>query len=259
MNMETELQEWLAYGIEWAKEVGKIHLSYFRGNDLGIQTKSNVYDVVTRADKESEAFLLDKIREQFPGHAVLGEESGRHVGTSDYCWVIDPLDGTNNYSQGLPVFTVSLGLQYREETILGVVYAPYFNELYTAIKGEGACFNGQAIHVSAKEDLAHAILGTGFPYDKDVNPDNNATNVAAILPSIRGLRRMGSAAYDLCCVAAGWLDGYWELALQPWDMCAGALIVEEAGGVVCPFRTDRGQSIIAGNTPLVEKISEIIK
>ena len=220
--MSIDLNQALEYAVAWAKEVGKIQLSYFRGNDLGIQTKSNVYDVVTRADKESEAFLLDKIQKHYPGHAVLGEESGAHAGTAEYRWVIDPLDGTNNYSQGLPVFTVSIGLQYREETILGV-------------------------------------LGTGFPYDKDVNPDNNAANLAAILPSIRGIRRMGSAAYDLCCVAAGWLDGYWELALQPWDMCAGALIVQEAGGIVRRFRENRGISILAGNAALVEKMGEKIQ
>ena len=257
--MSIDLNQALEYAVAWAKEVGKIQLSYFRGNDLGIQTKSNVYDVVTRADKESEAFLLDKIQKHYPGHAVFGEESGAHAGTAEYRWVIDPLDGTNNYSQGLPVFTVSIGLQYREETILGVVYAPYLGELYTAIRDRGARYNGKVIRVAEKQDLAQSVLGTGFPYDKDVNPDNNAANLAAILPSIRGIRRMGSAAYDLCCVAAGWLDGYWELALQPWDMCAGALIVQEAGGIVRRFRENRGISILAGNAALVEKMGEKIQ
>ncbi|MEG1736653.1 MAG: inositol monophosphatase family protein [Odoribacter sp.] len=257
--MELNLDQVLTLAIEWAKETGKIQLSYFRGTDLGIQTKSNVYDVVTRADKESEAFLLKEIQGHFPDHAVLGEESGAHDGTSDYRWVIDPLDGTNNYSQGLPIFTVSIGLQYKEETILGVVYAPYFKELYTAIKGQGAYLNGHSIRVAEKKDLAHSVLGTGFPYDKDVNPDNNAANLSAILPHLRGIRRMGSAAYDLCCVAAGFLDGYWELSLQLWDICAGVLIVEEAGGRVLPFRENRGYSIIAGHSGIVEKIQEKIK
>ena len=114
--MSIDLNQALEYAVAWAKEVGKIQLSYFRGNDLGIQTKSNVYDVVTRADKESEAFLLDKIQKHYPGHAVLGEESGAHAGTAEYRWVIDPLDGTTNYSQGLPIFTVSIGLQCKGET-----------------------------------------------------------------------------------------------------------------------------------------------
>lgn len=257
--MEFSKEQALERAIEWAKEVGKIHLSYFRGNNLGIQTKSNVYDVVTRVDKESEAFLLEKIQKYFPGHAVLGEESGEHAGTGDYCWVVDPLDGTNNFSQGLPIFTVSIGLQYKKETIVGVVYAPYFNELYTAIRGGGAHLNGKPVRVGQKPDLEHSVLGTGFPYDKDVNPDNNTDNVASILPHLRGLRRMGSAAYDLCCVAAGFLDGYWEFSLQPWDMCAGALIVEEAGGIIYHFRQNRNVSIIAGNKVIVGKIREKIK
>lgn len=257
--MEMDLNKTLELAVKWAQEAGRIQLSYFRGNNLGIQTKSNVYDVVTRADKESEAYLIGEIQKNFPGHAILGEESGEHAGTAAYRWVIDPLDGTNNYSQGLPVFTVSIGLQYQGNTILGVVYAPYMNELYTALKGNGAFLNGKPIHVSEKPDLAHSVLGTGFPYDKDVNPDNNASNLSAILPSLRGIRRMGSAAYDLCCVAAGFLDGYWELSLNLWDMCAGGLIVEEAGGIVVPFRKNRGISIIAGNSVLVERIREKIE
>lgn len=249
----------LMYAIEWAKEAGKIQLSYFRGDDLGIKTKSNVSDVVTRVDKQCEAMLLEKIKHQFPGHAVLGEESGAHSGTEDFLWVIDPLDGTNNYSQGLPVFTVSIGLQYKGKTMLGVVYAPYFKEMYTAVRGEGAYLNGDPIEVSKKEDLEHSVLGTGFPYDKDVNPDNNISNVVSILPHLRGIRRMGSAAYDLCCVAAGFLDGYWELNLNLWDMCAGGLIVEEAGGTIYDFREDRNVSIIAGNAVIVEKIKEKVR
>ena len=256
---DLNLSRTLDLAIFWAKEVGQIQLSYFRGNNLNIDTKTNIYDVVTRADKESEAFLVKEIEKVFPTHFILGEESGMHEGTSDYRWVLDPLDGTNNYSQGLPIFTVSIGLQYKEETILGVVYAPYFDELYTAIKGKGAFFNGKVIQVSDKSDLNCSVLGTGFPYDKDVNPDNNAANLAAILPHIRGVRRMGSAAYDLCCVAAGWLDGYWELSLCLWDMCAGALIVEEAGGKIQYFRQDRGISIIAANAAIVEKIGEKVK
>lgn len=257
--MEMDLNKTLELAVKWAQEAGRIQLSYFRGNNLGIQTKSNVFDVVTRADKESEAYLIGEIQKNFPGHAILGEESGEHAGTAAYRWVIDPLDGTNNYSQGLPVFTVSIGLQYQGNTVLGVVYAPYMNELYTALKGNGAFLNGKSIHVSEKPDLAHSVLGTGFPYDKDVNPDNNASNLSAILPSLRGIRRMGSAAYDLCCVAAGFLDGYWELSLNLWDMCAGGLIVEEAGGIVVSFRKNRGISIIAGNALLVERIREKIK
>ena len=257
--MNIDLESTLALAVAWAKEVGEIQCSYFRSGHLELETKSTVHDVVTKVDKLSESMLIERIGKCFPDHSVLGEESGEHDAHSDYLWVVDPLDGTNNYSQGLPVFCVSIGLQYREETILGVVYAPYLGELYTAIRDRGARYNGKVIRVAEKQDLAHSVLGTGFPYDKDVNPDNNAANLAAILPSIRGIRRMGSAAYDLCCVAAGWLDGYWELALQPWDMCAGALIVQEAGGIVRRFRENRGISILAGNAALVEKMGEKIQ
>ena len=189
----------------------------------------------------------------------MGEETGSHAGHSDFRWVVDPLDGTNNYSQGLPVFCVSIGLEYQGEKIVGVVYAPVFDEMYTAVKGGGAFLNGSPIHVSAKTDLAHSVLATGFPYDKGVNPENNVANAARIIPRLRGIRRMGSAAYDLCCVAAGWLDGYWELCLQPWDACAGALIVSEAGGEIIPFRSDRNVSIIAANPVIAKLISEIVE
>ncbi|GHV64713.1 inositol monophosphatase [Bacteroidia bacterium] len=260
MNMENKLnlQETLAFAVHCAQEIGKIHLSYFRCDNQEATTKSYVSDVVTRADKESEAYFLAEIAKRYPDHAVLGEESGMHSATGDYCWVVDPLDGTNSYSQGLPVFSVSIALQYRGETLLGVVYAPYLSELYTAIKGEGAFLNGDKIHVSKKTELDVSVLGTGFPYDKAVNPANNIDNFAAIEPYLRGIRRMGSAAYDLCCVAAGWLDGYWELNLNLWDMCAGALMVEEAGGVVRSFREDRNISIVTGNKVIVEKILSFV-
>lgn len=240
--------------VMWAKEAGRIQLEAFRTANLGIETKSSMHDVVTRVDKECEAYLINKIATHYPDHGVLGEETGAHAAGADWIWVIDPLDGTNNYSQGLPVFCVSIGLQFRGVTQLGVVYAPYIDELYTAIREKGAFLNHQPIHISAKEELDQCVLATGFPYDKDVNPDNNTDNVSRLIPQIRGLRRMGAAAYDLCCVAAGFLDGYWEFNLQPWDVCAGNLIVEEAGGVILPFRKDRGIAQIAGNKTIVDKI-----
>lgn len=240
--------------IQWALEAGDIHLSYFRTNRLDIRTKSNVHDVVTAADNASEEFLLKNIAAHYPDHSILGEESGNHPNNGDYRWVIDPLDGTNNFSQGLPVFCVSIGIQYKGETIIGVVYAPYLKELYTAIKGKGAFMNDMPLHVSGKTELDRSVIGTGFPYDKDSHPDNNTDNVTRILPRVRGLRRMGAAAYDLCCVAAGWLDAYWELNLHPWDVCAGILITEEAGGHVISFREDRGIAIVAGNETLVQDI-----
>ena len=224
-------REFLDFIFPLAEGAGKIQLAYFRGDDLAIRTKSNVYDVVTRADKESEAYIAAAILERWPDHEILGEEGGSmgRAG-SDYRWVVDPLDGTTNYSQGLPVFSVSIALQYRGETIAGVVYAPYLNELFWASKGGGA-------------------------YKKS---RNNSDNVARIIPYVRDVRRLGSAAYDLSCVAAGLLDGYWELDLHEWDVCAANLIVREAGGVVTDFRPDRGVSQAAGNETLVREILKYV-
>ena len=239
--MNIDLENTLALAVAWAKEVGEIQCSYFRSGHLELETKSTVHDVVTKVDKLSESMLIERIGKCFPGHSVLGEESGKHDAHSDYLWVVDPLDGTNNYSQGL-----------------GVVYAPYLNELYTAIRGKGAFLNNAPIHVSDKTELDRSVLATGFPYDKGIHPVNNIDNISRILPHLRGIRRMGSAAYDLCGVAAGFLDGYWELGLKLWDVCAGVLIVQEAGGHVEPFREDRGIAILAGNSVIVEKMKGYI-
>lgn len=255
----------LEFAVQLAKAAGGIQLAYFRGDRLSIETKSNVYDVVTRADRESEELIAGMIAERYPDHAILGEEGGcRGNAASDWRWVVDPLDGTTNYSQGLPVFTVSIALQHRGETVVGVVYAPYLDELYTATLGGGARAGRMEgaqhpIRVSEKRVLGEAVLATGFPYDKVTNPDNNADNLARILPRTRGIRRYGSAAYDLCCVAASFLDGYWELALHVWDVCAGELIVREAGGVVRSLREDRGVSIVAGNETLIGEMLQYVR
>ena len=248
----------LQHAIEWAMDAGRIQIQKFRSRHLAMDTKTSVADVVTEVDKECEQYLIREISAAYPTHSILGEETGAHQKESEWQWVVDPLDGTNNYSQGLPIFAVSIGVQYRGVTQVGVVYVPYLDELFTASRGDGASWNGKAIHVSRKTDLAECVLGTGFPYDKATNPVNNLDNVQAIVPRVRGLRRMGAAAYDLCCVASGMLDGYWELDLKPWDACAGALIVEEAGGVVRPFRTDRNISIVAGSEKVVDQIFDLL-
>ena len=254
----TDVHDILRHAIDWAMEAGHLQRAKFRSSHLQMTTKSNIHDVVTEVDKACEALLIEHISSRYPTHSILGEETGQHTSSeaSDWQWVIDPLDGTNNYSQGLPIYCVSIGVQYKGETQVGVVYVPFMDELFSAVRGEGANWNGRFIHVSRKTDLNECVLATGFPYDKGTNPINNLDNVCALLPTLRGLRRMGSAAYDLCCVACGILDGYWELDLKPWDACAGALIVEEAGGIIKPFRDDRHISIVAGNKTIVDKIYE---
>ncbi len=226
--------ELLKFAVQLAKAAGGIQLAYFRGDRLSIETKSNVYDVVTRADMESEELIAGMIAERYPDHAILGEEGGcRGNAASDWRWVVDPLDGTTNYSQGLPLFTVSIALQYRGETIVGVVYAPYLNELFTATKGGGAYLQyasrePERLRVGEKQTLATSVIASGFPY-------------------------------DISCVAAGLLDGYWELALHEWDVCAAELILAEAGGVVCDLRRDRGISIVAGNGAIVKEILKYVR
>ncbi len=258
-------EEYLDFAVGMAREAGRIQLSYFRGDDLAMKTKSNVSDVVTRADRESEELSVRSILKRYPTHAILGEEGGaRGDAASEWRWVVDPLDGTTNYSQGLPVFCVSIALQYRGETVVGVVYAPYLRELFTAVRGGGAwCRRGDGepvrLHVSTKQRLDCSVVATGFPYDKSENPDNNSDNVARILPHVRDVRRMGAAAYDLSCVAAAMLDGFWELNLHEWDVCAASLLVIEAGGIVESLRADRGVSPVAGSAALVEQMKRYVR
>lgn len=252
--------EYLDFIIALAKKVGNLQLSYFRTDSLEIETKSNISDVVTRADKESEELIAQTVFERFPDHKILGEEGGfRGNENSEYLWVVDPLDGTNNFSQGIALFSVSIALQYNGETIVGVVYAPYLDELYYAEKGKGAYMQyhgGQAkkIAVACKNHLSNSVVASGFPYDKAINPDNNTAEASRIIPLVRDFRRLGSAAYDLCSTACGTLDGYWEMNLKIWDVCAGILIVEEAGGVIVHYRSNRGISIIAGNKAIVNEL-----
>lgn len=238
--------------LRWAHEAGDIQLGYFRGSNLGIANKLNDSDIVTNADKDSERALLGHIHEKYPHHSILSEESGEAEGDAGYRWVIDPLDGTTNFSEGLPIFSVSIGLQYSGETVAGVVFAPYLGEMFHAVKGRGAFLNGKPIRVSGKEDVVKSVVSTGFPVDKHINPDNNLDNFSRIFTHLRGIRRLGSAAVDICYCAAGFLDGYWELNLHEWDVCAAELILKEAGGESTRFRTDRNVSLVAG-TPAIHR------
>lgn len=240
-------------------EVGQMQKDNLGRKDLKIDRKSTITDLVTEIDKKSEQRLISFIAETYPGHAVLAEESGYTAADSEYLWIIDPLDGTGNYAQGLPIFAVSVALQYRQETMLGIVYTPETNQLFTAIRGHGAYLNGERIEVSAKTDLIECVLATGFPYDIAENPANNISYFSELILKTRAVRRMGAAAYDLACVAAGKFDGYWEMKLCPWDVAAALLMVEEAGGKIIYFRQDRGISVIAGNAVICQKIHEELK
>ena len=243
----------------WARQVGKLQKEQLGRHGLLVSSKSTEVDLVTEIDRRSEDILLQKIHENYPSHGILSEESGEERIDADYLWIIDPLDGTTNYAQGLPIFAISIALQYKKEIILGVIYAPVLDEMYTAIKGEGAFLNGQPIRVSEKSQLNQSVLATGFPYDRAIHPDNNANYFSYFVPLVRGLRRMGAAAYDLACVAGGTLDGFWELNLELWDVAAGSLLVQEAGGEIIDLPHKRGVSLIAGNPTLSHMIFEALQ
>ena len=245
--MLTDTNELLTDCIKWAKEAGRRQLEYFRSDKLDIHAKLNESDIVTNADKASEDIIVSNIRGKYPTHSILSEESEERKSSGDYRWVIDPLDGTTNFSSGLPEFCVSIGIQYKGETIIGVVFAPYLGELFHAVKGKGAYLNGKQIKSRNVSDIHKAVVTTGFPVDKNQTTDNNLDNVARILPLVRGLRRLGSAAVDICYVAAGYLDAYWELNLHEWDVCAALLIASESGAKYDFFRTDRNISVIVAN------------
>lgn len=253
------LEDMLLNALSWVREAGAVQLQYFRGDRLDIHTKLNESDIVTAADKASEALLIDRIRTAYPDHSILSEESGDNGGDGVYRWVIDPLDGTTNFSAGLPIFAVSVGIEKDGERVAGIVFAPYLDELFHAVKGEGAYLNGKAIHVSDNSLMARAVVATGFPIDKNVNPDNNLDNVARVLPEVRGLRRLGAASVDICYVAAGFLDGYWEMNLHEWDVSAGLLILSEAGGKYTHFRTDRNVSVITGSPAVHDRLIELVR
>ncbi len=189
-------------------------------------------NIVTEADRKSEQMIVSAIRETFPAHGILAEESAAVVGDADCRWIIDPLDGTTNYAHGFPVFCVAIALEEQGEVRLGVVYNPVLDEMFVAEKGQGAYLNDRSIHVSATAELSRALLATGFPYDIREGGEDNMNYFYGLALKAQAIRRAGAAALDLAYVAAGRFDGFWELKLMPWDTAAGVLLVREAGGRV---------------------------
>ena len=223
-----------------------------------------VIDLVTEMDHQAEAFLLEGIHQRFPSHRIITEESGELHGSQGHTWYIDPLDGTVNYAHGLPIYTISIAYASAGEIQLGVVYDPSRDECFSAEKGKGARLNGHAIQVSGTPDLNQSLLVTGFPYDIRTNPENNLDNYANFCLRTQAVRRLGSAAMDLCYIACGRFDGYWEIRLKSWDVAAGGLIAAEAGAVV----TNRfgghdylspPQSIVAANAFIHPQMLEVLR
>jgi myo-inositol-1(or 4)-monophosphatase len=215
------------------KEGGAILLKYL-GKIKSIDYKGEI-NLVTEADQRSEEVILSIIKDSYPNHRILAEETGESGNSSSFKWIIDPLDGTTNYAHGYPCFCVSLAIEYEEEVIYGAVYDPVKDELFTAEKGKGAFINGKAIKTSSTKQLDQSLLCTGFPYDVRDDMDSNILIFRTFLMKAQAVRRDGSAALDLCHTAAGRFDGFWEQKLFPWDVAAGGLLVTEAGGKLTNF------------------------
>ncbi len=219
----------LNFAVETAREAGQILLEKF-GRKIEISLKGDI-NLVTEADIASEKHIVERIKSHFPKHAILAEESGASEIENEYKWIIDPLDGTTNYAHGYPCWCVNIALEHNGEIVLGVTFDPTRNELFVAEKGQGATLNGRRIRVSETEKLADALLVTGFPYDAKKRADF-ARHFTEFTHKARGIRRDGSAAIDMAYVACGRFDGFWDEGLNAWDVAAGVLLIEEAGGRV---------------------------
>jgi myo-inositol-1(or 4)-monophosphatase len=252
----------LITAIEAVVRSGDIQMERF-GRNIRIDKKGTI-DLVTEVDLAVERMFRELIAERFPDHQVLAEELGQSApGRTGFCWVFDPIDGTTNYAHGLPIFCASLALELDGVVQVGAVYDPTRRELFTAELGGGAYLNGRPIHVSDTRALVDAMLVTGFPYDVHERVDEIVGLFGKFVGEARAVRRLGSAALDLCYVAAGRLDGFWESDLKPWDIAAGALIVAEAGGLVtlmtgAPFDTRAGQ-VLATNGHIHEHTLGVIR
>jgi myo-inositol-1(or 4)-monophosphatase len=253
----------LNVAIEAAKEAGKF-LKQNLGKVREINLKSGQErNLVTEIDKKSEALIVSIIRQHYPNHDILAEESGsEHGRQSDYRWIIDPLDGTTNFTHSLPIFCVSIGLEKKGEIIAGTIYDPNFEELFTAEKGRGAFLNGRRLRVSQTPTLKQSLLVTGFPYNVPDNPDNCIEHFVNFLLAGQGIRRMGSAAIDLAYVAASRYDGFWEVNLNPWDMAAGVVLIREAGGKITGFKGEDiniyGKQVVASNGIIHDEMINLI-
>jgi len=253
-------QQLLDTAVEAARIAGR-YQQYRFASKLNVTLKGDK-DLVTEVDQESERLIVSYLLNSFPEHSILAEEGEYPPGDAPLRWIIDPLDGTTNYAHGFPWFCVSIGLESAGEIVIGVIYNPLNDELFTAIKGGGAFLNGHRLHVSTRCPLQNSLLATGFPYDCASDPANNFDNFITFQKCARGIRRAGAAALDLAYVAAGRFDGFWELKLKPWDVAAGVLLVREAGGIVTDF--DGGNynvfnhSIVASNGLIHEEMVTIL-
>jgi myo-inositol-1(or 4)-monophosphatase len=245
-----------------AREAGAIVSGYLERR-IGFELKG-AFDLVTEADRASEQLIVERLRSHFPTHAIVAEESGRHDGSSEYRWYVDPLDGTTNFAHGFPMFNVTLALERAGELITGVIFDPVHGEMFTAESGGGAFLNQRPIRVSKVTDIENSLVGTGFPSRKR-HQNVNVHFYYQLAMQSHGVRRAGAAALDLAYVACGRLDAFWEFGLNPWDVAAGILLIREAGGTCSDMRGTpvdlRGPHILTDNgllhQPMLELFSEI--
>jgi myo-inositol-1(or 4)-monophosphatase len=258
--MNNELAGWLAVAWEAADRAGEIIRANWDRPKI-IDYKGAI-DLVTSVDRESERKIVEVIGRKFPDHAILAEEETRlEKAQNQYRWIIDPLDGTTNFAHGYPQFCVSIALEQNEEIIIGLVYDPLRRECFRAVRDRGATLNGKPIRTSTTNELDKSLLATGFPYDHREHADFYLSYFKAFMTRCQGIRRGGSAALDLCYLACGRLDGFWELKLKPWDTAAGALIVTEAGGKLSDFSGNRfsiwGSETLAANSCIYSEMVKI--
>ncbi|HEC29377.1 MAG TPA: inositol-1-monophosphatase [Gammaproteobacteria bacterium] len=244
----------LNIAVRAARNAGNIIMRYADRLDTLAVTSKARNDFVTDVDRMAEQEIISVLRKSYPDHGILAEETGSQGASEEFCWVIDPLDGTTNYIRGFPQFAVSIAFKQKGRLEQGVIYDPVRQELYTASRGAGAQLNNRRIRVSPKKDLEGALLGTGFPFKQQEHLDAYLEMFKALFPDTAGIRRAGAASLDLAYVAAGRLDGFWEMGLSEWDMAAGVLLIKEAGGIVTNLRGDdsylKTGNIIAG-TPKI--------
>lgn len=259
---ERAEENYLEAAKEAAFKAGEEILLALGDDERQIEYKGDL-DLVTEMDRRSESLIREHLADSFPHIAVLAEEGGASGENVHARWIIDPIDGTTSYAHGLPHFALSIGLELEGTVRVGVVYNPPLGECFTAIKGKGAWLNGKGLKVSKTRELDKSLLATGFPYDRRRSPQNNLDKFGAFLMKAQGIRRMGSAALDLCYTAAGRFDGYWEMKLKPWDTAAGVLILTEAGGMVTDFSGGEysiyGSELLASNGCIHNQMLTILK
>lgn len=256
------MQAFLNTAVSAARKAGDIAIRYLpRLHELEIRNKGR-NEFVTQVDRTAEAAIIDAIRQRYPHHGIMAEESGHHPG-DEFVWIVDPLDGTTNFIHGFPVFSVSIALQVRNQLEVGVVYDPCRQELFTAMRGKGAQVDGHRVRVSNLTELEGALIGTGFPYRSNVEwLDQYLAMLKAVMNQTAGVRRPGSAALDLCYVAAGRLDGFWEFGLSVWDTAAGTLMIREAGGIVSELTGERDHletgNVLAGAPKIHDALQKLL-